>query len=177
MKMKRLTFAFLAVFLTLTVCSVKAEEKVYFPKSAPVSDNENGVIKETLDLKDFLGVICYSNVEVYYTQGDKYKVVLHAGNDTSDMAVITVEDGVVNVDVKRKCDKNAKNDISEPLKLFITSPSHDKNSNINLSGACLNLDCSDLGNLDINLDCKSVYIDKSGVLHMTFSGETDNVDL
>lgn len=59
-------------------------------------------------MKDFLGVNCYSNVEVYYTQGDKYKVVLHAGNDTSDMAVITVEDGVVNVDVKRKCDKNAK---------------------------------------------------------------------
>lgn len=177
MKMKRLTFAFLAVFLTLTACSVKAGGRFYFPKSAPASDNENGVIKEPLDLKDFLGVNCYSNVEVYYTKGDKYKVVLHAGKDTSDMAVITVEDGVVNVDVKRKREKNAKNDISEPLKLFITSPSHDKSSNINLSGACLNLDCSDLGNLDIDLDCKSVYLDKSGVLHMTFSGKTDNVDL
>lgn len=30
MKMKRLTFAFLAVFLTLTVCSVKAEERFIF---------------------------------------------------------------------------------------------------------------------------------------------------
>lgn len=129
MKMKRLTFAFLAVFLTLTVCSVKAEEKVYFPKSAPVSDNENGVIKKTLDLKDFHGINSYFNVDVHYTQGDTYNVVVQAEKDVFDQAVITVEDGILNIDIKRKSGENATYNLTEPLTLFITSPSLDKISN------------------------------------------------
>lgn len=160
MKINRLTFAVMAISITLTACSATARETVGNSGSVVVSDDGERVIKKTFDLKDFHGINAFFNVDVRYTQGDTYKVAVRAKKIIYDQAVITVENGILNIDIKKKNEENATYNLTEPLTLFITSPSLDKISNRgkmafhagNFSVGSLDI----LNNGALNFNCKSI---------------------
>lgn len=160
MKINRLTFAVMAISIAFTACSATARETVGNSGSVVVADDGEYVVDKTLDLKDFHGINSFFNVDVRYTQGDTYKVAVRAKKIIYDQAVITVEDGILNIDIKKINGGNSTYNLTEPLTLFITSPSLDKVSNrVNMSFNAGNfsvesLDISNKGALKFN--CKSI---------------------
>lgn len=166
MKINRLTFAVMAISIALTACSATARDTVGNSGSVVIADDGEYVVDKTLDLKDFHGINSFFNVDVRYTQGDTYKVAVRAKKIVYDQAVITVEDGILNIDIKKINGENATYNLTEPLTLFITSPSLDKVSNrvtMTFNAGNFNVESLDISNKGaLNFNCKSISGKSSG---------------
>lgn len=125
MKIKLYLFSALLAALPLlsSGCSNRnvSVENTDFESLNGYIDSDKGIIKRTLLLKNFHGIDANGVVEVYYTQGSKYKVEYEGRRGDFNKLKFYVKDGTLFVKDTSKKRTYSYND--EKCKLYITAPS------------------------------------------------------
>ena len=104
MKIKTMFVSLALLAFSLTACGTSGKETVSNHRGDALAYGVGGAaeqtVRRTLKLKNFHGVAASSNVEIHYTQGDKYEVVAEAMPSVFDDNIITVSDGMLTVRLK-----------------------------------------------------------------------------
>jgi hypothetical protein len=136
------------------------------------------VTKKTLELAEFKSIYVNSNYTVYLKQTNKQEVVVEALTEIYSLTTITVENGVLMINVERKPDNptmkvyvSVKN-INE-LQVNGTGKIISENS---LSAPALNLSVSGNGSMDLDLKGDYLKTEVSGSGKITLKGYATSID-
>lgn len=151
------------------------------------------VTKKTLELGEFKSIYVNSNYTVYLKQTNKQEVVVEALTEIYSLTTITVENGVLMINVERKPDNPNKSVWAkiDDIKLNPTMKVYVSVKNINelqvnglgkiisensLSAPALNLSVSGNGSMDLDLKGDYLKTEVSGSGKITLKGYATSID-
>jgi hypothetical protein len=151
------------------------------------------VTKKTLELAEFKSIYVNSNYTVYLKQTNKQEVVVEALTEIYSLTTITVENGVLMINVERKPDNPNKSVWAkiDDIKLNPTMKVYVSVKNINelqvngtgkiisensLSAPALNLSVSGNGSMDLDLKGDYLKTEVSGSGKITLKGYATSID-
>jgi hypothetical protein len=151
------------------------------------------VTKKTLELPEFKSIYNNSNYAIYLKQTNKQEVVVEALTEIYELTNITVENGVLMVNVDRKPDNPNKSVWSkiDDIKLNPTMKVYISLKNLNelqvngngkiisensLAASPLNLSVSGNGSLDVDIKGDLVKLDVSGSGKIVLKGYATSMD-
>ena len=151
------------------------------------------ITKKTLELPEFKSIYNNSNYAIYLKQTNKQEVVVEALTEIYELTNITVENGVLMVNVERKPDNPNKSVWAkiDDIKLNPTMKVYISMKNLNelqvngggkiisensLAGSPLNLSVSGSGSMDVDIKGDLVKVDLSGSGKMTLKGYATSLD-
>ncbi|MEQ9591137.1 MAG: head GIN domain-containing protein [Cyclobacteriaceae bacterium] len=145
------------------------------------------VVKKTFDLPEFKGVYANAKYEVYIKQSNKQEVRAEALKDILDITKITVEDGILMINIERKNDPASKSiwskiddiKVNPTLKIYVSM----KEVNVlqvngggkiisenSIASDDLDLRVTGSGGMDIDIKGKRVNAELSGSGNMLLKG-------
>lgn len=188
MEIKTIFISLAAIAFSLTACSGTSkniDNQTYGKMSLRTADNNYEQMSErTLNLKNFHGLSVSTWVDVHYTQGSTYKVLVKGTSLAFKINDISVRNGILTVNRS----KDSRN-ITEGSKItiYVTSPKMDYIENI--GSTTFNAEEFNAGNLKIDnsgvlklyvdgIKSTSTNIENSGSMKGTtsFSGESIKYD-
>jgi hypothetical protein len=149
--------------------------------------------KKTLELADFKGIYNNSNYTVYLKQTNKQEVTVEALTEIYDLTRITVEDGILMINMERKPENQNKSiwakiddiKLNPTMKVMVSVKNIDDLqvngagkiiSENSLAAATLNLAIGGSGSMDLDIKGDVVKAEVSGSGKMAIKGYATSMD-
>lgn len=143
------------------------------------------VVSQDRTVSDFQGIQISSSVDVEFTQGDDFKVVVHAKQDILEKVITEVKDGTLEVNYKSgsrigwfSSTEEAYVEVTAPElnKVHITGSGDFEGENtINAESFMLRINGS--GDFDSSLDVRNMEVHINGSGDAEFSGVNETLDI